>query len=81
MTDLIIIKTNEGGKIKKLLTEKHINYEIYQEGENPNKKVSDEELGKAYREAWSNPQRYQEAQKWEKAAVSDWAERTKKEKK
>jgi len=29
MTELIIIKTNEGEKIRKILTEKHINYEIY----------------------------------------------------
>ncbi|CAG8550798.1 6114_t:CDS:2 [Gigaspora margarita] len=57
-------------KIKKILTEKHINYEIrsipegqiYQEGEKSNKKISEEELGQAYREAWQNPQRYQEAQ-------------------
>jgi len=58
MTELIIIKTSEGEKIKKILTEKHIKYEIYQEEP---KKISEEELGKAYREAWSNPQRYQEA--------------------
>ena len=81
MTELIIIKTNEGEKIRKILTEKHINYEIYQEEKNLNKKNSEEELGKAYQEAWSDPRRYQEAQKWEKAAVSDWAKRVKKDKK
>jgi hypothetical protein len=63
MTELIIIKTNQGKKIKQFLQQEHINYEIYQEGENPNKKISEEELGRAYQEAWSNPQRYQEAQK------------------
>ena len=56
MTELIIIKTNEGEKIRKLLAEKHINYEIYQEEEeNPNKNISDEELGQAYRETWVIP--------------------------
>ena len=79
MSELIIIKTNESERIKKVLQQEHINYEIYQE-EKP-QKISEEELGKAYQEAWSNPRRYQEAQKWEKAAVSDWAERSKKDKK
>jgi hypothetical protein len=50
-SELIIIKTNKGGKIKQFLQQENINYEIYQEGENPNKKISDEELGQAYREA------------------------------
>jgi len=80
MPELIIIKTNESERVKKVLQQEHINYEIYQE-EEKSKKISEEELGKAYQEAWSNPQRYQEAQKWEKAAVSDWVERTKKDKK
>ncbi|CAJ0842022.1 10716_t:CDS:2 [Entrophospora sp. SA101] len=71
MTELIIIKTSEGERIKKILAEKNINYETYQAEEISNKKISEEELGKAYREAWNNPQRYQEAQQWEKAAVSD----------
>jgi len=31
MTELIIIKTNEGRKVKKFLQQEHINYEIYQE--------------------------------------------------
>ena len=62
MTELIIIKTNESEKVRKFLQQEHINYEIYQEPESPTKKISDEELGQAYREAWSNPQRYQEAQ-------------------
>ena len=81
MTELIIIKTNNSQELKKLLEEKHIDHEIYQEQENPTKKLTETELGKAYQEAWSNPQRYQEAQRWEKAAVSDWAERIKKDKK
>ena len=81
MTELIIIKTNESEKVRKFLQQEHINYEIYQERENPTKKISDKELGQAYQEAWSNPKRYQEAQQWEKAAMSDWAERTKKDKK
>ena len=31
MTELIIIKTNESKKVKKVLQQEHINYEIYQE--------------------------------------------------
>lgn len=78
MAELIIIKTDKGEKVKKFLTEKHINYETYQEKEKSTKKISEAELGQAYKEAWSNPLRYQEAQQWEKAAVSDWVEKTKK---
>ena len=33
MTELIIIKTNEAEKVKKVLQQEHINYEIYQEPE------------------------------------------------
>jgi hypothetical protein len=81
MQELIIIRTNNSGKVKKVLKQERINFEIYQEGESSTKKISDKDLGKAYQEAWSNPQRYQEAQRWENAAVSDWAKRTKKDKK
>jgi len=49
MSELIIIKTNESERIKKVLQQEHINYEIYQE-EKP-QKISEEELGKAYQEA------------------------------
>ena len=80
MTELIIIRTHESEKIKKFLEQEQVDYEVYHEEEKP-QKISEAELGRAYQEAWSNPQRYQEAQKWEKAAVSDWAERIKKEKK
>ena len=31
MSELIIIKTNQGEKVKKFLQQEHINYEIYQE--------------------------------------------------
>lgn len=79
MTELIIIKTNQGKKVKALLSQEQIAYESYQE-ESP-QKISEAELGKAYQEAWSNPNRCKEAQQWEKAAMSDWAERTKKENK
>lgn len=55
MTELIIIKTEDSQELKKFLTERHINYEIYQEPkqdwENKEKlafqeweKLSDEEL-------------------------------------
>jgi hypothetical protein len=71
MKEIIIIKTNNSQEVRKYLEEKNINYEIqsipegqvYQEGENQTKKISDKELGQAYKEAWSNPYRYQEAQK------------------
>ncbi|KLL03424.1 MAG: hypothetical protein MRECE_6c007 [Mycoplasmataceae bacterium CE_OT135] len=78
MTEFILIKTDESEKVKKFLQQENINYEICQE---PYKQISEAELEQAYREAWSNPQRYKEAQKWERAAVSDWAKRVKKEKK
>ena len=60
MTELIIIKTNNSQELKKLLEKKHIDYEIYQ---GKPQKISEAELGQAYKEAWSNPRRYQEAQK------------------
>jgi len=50
MPELIIIKTNESERVKKVLQQEHINYEIYQE-EEKSKKISEEELGKAYQEA------------------------------
>ncbi|MCE8164116.1 MAG: hypothetical protein I3273_07490 [Candidatus Moeniiplasma glomeromycotorum] len=86
MTELIIIKTNNGKEVRKFLEEKNIDYEIRsiperQIYQTERKKISEKELARAYQEAWSNPQRYQEAQKWEKAAVGDWTERTKKDKK
>jgi hypothetical protein len=31
MSELIIIKTDQGEKVKKILQQEHINYEIYQE--------------------------------------------------
>jgi hypothetical protein len=49
MSELIIIKTSQGEKVKKFLQQEHINFEIYQE-EKP-KKISEEELGRAYQEA------------------------------
>lgn len=39
MTELIIIKTSEGERIKKILAEKNINYETYQAEEILNKKI------------------------------------------
>ena len=33
MTDLIIIRTNESQRVRKVLEEKRINYEVYQEPE------------------------------------------------
>ncbi|CAG8696190.1 14438_t:CDS:2, partial [Cetraspora pellucida] len=62
MTELIIIRTRESEKIKKFLEQERVDYEVYHEEEKP-QKISEAELGRAYQEAWSNPQRYQEAQK------------------
>lgn len=49
MSELIIIKTNQAKRIKTLLDQEQIAYEIYQE-ETP-KKISEAELEQAYREA------------------------------
>jgi hypothetical protein len=51
MQELIIIRTNNSGKVKKVLKQERINFEIYQEGESSTKKISDKDLGKAYQEA------------------------------
>ncbi|CAG8670914.1 23667_t:CDS:2 [Racocetra persica] len=59
-------------KIKKFLEQERVDYEVYQEQEKGGvysefsqkpQKISEAELGRAYQEAWSNPQRYQEARK------------------
>lgn len=60
MTELIIIKTDNGQEIKNFLEQKRIAYEIYRENSSQ-KKITSEELGKAYKEAYSDPRRYQEA--------------------
>ncbi|CAG8581706.1 4560_t:CDS:2 [Racocetra fulgida] len=62
MTELIIIRTHESEKIRKFLEQERVDYEVYHEEEKP-QKISEAALGRAYQEAWSNPQRYQEAQK------------------
>lgn len=80
MREVIIIKTNESKKIRNILNQEGVNYEIYQEPKEP-QKISEEELGQAYQEAWSNPRRLAEAKQWEQATIDDWAERVKKEKK
>ncbi|MCE8169700.1 MAG: hypothetical protein I3273_06320 [Candidatus Moeniiplasma glomeromycotorum] len=48
MTELIIIKTNNGKEIKKILEEKNIDYEVYQA--ESKQKISEKELAKAYQE-------------------------------
>ena len=62
MMELIIIKTNNSQELKKLLQEKHINYEVYQPKEKKaiaqeiiknfqaERKVKEAELAKAYEE-------------------------------
>jgi len=65
MTELIIIKTENSEKVRNLLNKEQINYQVFSE----------------YQEAWKNPQRLAEAKQWEQAAMTDWAERAKKDKK
>jgi hypothetical protein len=50
VTELIIIKTDNGQEIKNFLEQKHISYEIYQ-GNASHRKITNEELGQAYKEA------------------------------
>jgi len=73
MSELIIIRTENSERVRNLLNKEQINYEIFYEKE--------DKLAQEYREAWQNPQRLAEAQQWEQAAMTDWAERTRKQKK
>lgn len=61
MTELIIIKTNQGEKIKQFLQQEHINYEIYQE---PKKDWETQEK-KALQE-WQNLSDEKLITEWEK---------------
>ncbi|MCE8163264.1 MAG: hypothetical protein I3274_03540 [Candidatus Moeniiplasma glomeromycotorum] len=78
MAELIIIKTNNFQELKKLLEEKHINYEIYQKKEKKlmaqqiikkyqaERKVKEKELAKAYEEWANNPNEWtNEDEAWE----------------
>lgn len=66
-------------KVKNLLNKEKINYQVFleQKQEFPN----EDKLLQEYWEAWKDPRRLSEAKQWEQAAMNDWAERTKKEKK
>ena len=80
MKQLIIIKTTESERIKNILNKEQIPYQAFSEqeqGEFP----QEDRLLQEYQEAWKNPQRLTEAKQWEQAAMNDWAERVKKEKK
>jgi len=46
MTELLIIKTNEGEKIKSLLTEKKLNYQVIYNEVIKDKELSQEEFNK-----------------------------------
>ena len=59
--ELIIIKTNEGERVKKVLQQEHINYEIYQE---PKKEWETQEK-KALQE-WQNLSDEELMDEWEK---------------
>ena len=61
MTELIIIKTNESKKVKKVLQQEHINYEIYQE---PNQNWETQEK-KAFQE-WQKLTDEELITEWEK---------------
>lgn len=79
MKELIIIRTENGQRVRNILNKEQINYEIFHEGEQNFPK--EDKLLQEYHEAWQNPQRIAEAQQWEQAAMNDWAERAKKNKK
>ena len=66
MAELIIIKTNQGGKIKQFLQQEHINYEIYQE---PKKNWGTQE-GLALQE-WQNLSDEELITEWEKLPDND----------
>jgi hypothetical protein len=53
MTELILIKTENGQELKDFLKQKHIDYEIFYDQE--------DKLLQEYREAWQDPQRLVEA--------------------
>ena len=73
MSELIIIRTENSEKVRNLLNKEQISYEIFYEKE--------DKLAQEYQEAWQNPQRIAEAKQWEQAAITDWAERARKQKK
>jgi len=79
MTELVIIKTENSEKVRNFLNKEQISYQVFSE---QNQEFSPEDkLLQEYWEAWKSPQRLAEAKQWEQASMSDWAERTKKEKK
>ena len=73
MKELIIIKTENSERVRNFLNKEQINYEVFYEKE--------DKLLQEYQEAWQNPQRLAEAKQWEQAAINDWVERARKEKK
>lgn len=79
MKEIIIIETQNGKKVKQFLDQEHESYEVYYE--NAEEFPTDDKLLQEYREAWQNPQRLAEAKQWEQAAMTDWTERAKKDKK
>ncbi|KLL03115.1 MAG: hypothetical protein MRERV_52c003 [Mycoplasmataceae bacterium RV_VA103A] len=90
MTELIIIKTNESERVRNLLNREKINYQVfYEKGQDFKNKQplhdysfpQNDKLLQEYQEAWQDPQRLAEAKQWEQAAMTDWAERAKKDKK
>ena len=79
MTELLVIKTENSEKVRNFLNKEKISYQVFSE---QNQEFSqDDKLLQEYREAWQDPQRLSEAKQWEQATMTDWAERTKKEKK
>ena len=80
MTELIIIKTDKSEKLRSFLNKEQINYQVFSEQEQGEFSQEDKLL-QEYREAWQDPRRLAEAKQWEQAAMNDWAERAKKDKK
>ena len=73
MNELIIIRTENSERVRKILNKERINYEVFYEKE--------DRLAREYQEAWKDPRRTAEAKQWEQAAMNDWAERVQEKKK
>ena len=78
MTELLVIKTENSEKVRNFLNKEQISYQVFSE---QNQEFSqDDKLLQEYQEAWKDPRRLAEARQWEQAAMTDWAERAKKDK-
>lgn len=70
MTELIIIKTSNSQPIKKLLQEKNINYEIYNETEQ--EEIHKKKWLADYEAQANDPIENQEIEEWEHLETEGW---------